>query len=1151
MRPHSPSNTRASGLARARMLMKSKLGWLEGYPDEEGWTVVPDEGGRGVEQLALDRNHLRRATYTAAKLSGEFPRAMPRLVGDVDAWHEAVSEVLAALKPWVHRHEPPPRELYSAGLFSRTACARARTLSREHPDLRPLADALSWVLSTRASRAPKYLAWVSREAEALEVVFEKLPPSKALPLALRCAHLAVSVGAKSLQPLMRLLGDPAAYDAPLHGAREYMRQTQAVFNRKASPRHLPSVPEPRLLESIDAWVGWLLSMERTNVKRFFQLLGWCDLGPWVQAMAQWWPEATRVASRAHGVRTHMDESRARKSRLERLQKEHQALAQATPPELELARLTKALQIASGSGFADCFAPASRVLQRLPGSSRAVIRCGLLMQWVHYRGQDSWVSLRRVPPLLRAYANYLAAMPKDSTIELLVPWHDDVAKMASSGEIAYNRFYDLLDEEDHEARDIPGFFEALTSINEDAPSLDREVLCSVLLVAIKAVHDTELAVRLSLLLMHKDPSERWYDPDDLRVASTLCGGHLESFASLVEACRQIDDRIELELDTLIGVLRSALGDDLDLLRNLVLDEDRGALLACGRKLAVLDALGHPLHVEPPSTRPDRTWLQDYPQPLHDALVWLCEITPRAPAIAAKVLRSVRWNRASVKAELHAVEQMLPRAPAARRQHLEKRRETLQERLEQAPPAPSEAKLERLGAKLRRRGNLAQLERIDSAADEQLTATVAGSLGLDPTTPWLEDERLLMLLVPLSKESKATQKLARMLLKRRAAPPPWDLREHPANAAFIASLRARKLDPGPWLDGSDGIGEMTVRHKEQRITLRLEDDPLEIFHMGRHFGTCLSPGHGNFFSVFVNAADINKRVLYARDAKGRVLGRRLLCLTTQGALVAFHCYSHDNSWNLGKYSSAFVQRLAEAMGTVAVNRGTVPTLVAGEWYDDGSVDIAGQFDELEEGSDFRTALATIPPEGLAVLIARTFGRAKVDEILAPMLVALPELAARPTLAASLLPLLHHPARLPTASCVAYGRLLARAGAIDRVRSLFVEPLLNALLQSHRENEWMDPDVVEFLARCAPSHALRLLRQTRARGVRSWDDEEHVERLLAASIAMEALRRPGQALRLSRLAVAASERYRSPMGRAARRRLATLEAHREGAHRSPGRA
>ena len=73
MRPHQQTRTRASGLARARMLLKSKLGWLEGFPSGERWVVVPHEGERGPESLMLERKHLRQATYAARKLQGEFP----------------------------------------------------------------------------------------------------------------------------------------------------------------------------------------------------------------------------------------------------------------------------------------------------------------------------------------------------------------------------------------------------------------------------------------------------------------------------------------------------------------------------------------------------------------------------------------------------------------------------------------------------------------------------------------------------------------------------------------------------------------------------------------------------------------------------------------------------------------------------------------------------------------------------------------------------------------------------------------------------------------------------------------------------------------------------------------------------------------------
>ena len=76
--------------------------------------------------------------------------------------------------------------------------------------------------------------------------------------------------------------------------------------------------------------------------------------------------------------------------------------------------------------------------------------------------------------------------------------------------------------------------------------------------------------------------------------------------------------------------------------------------------------------------------------------------------------------------------------------------------------------------------------------------------------------------------------------------------------------------------------------RNVVLAFEHDPLEIFQMGWHFSTCLSPGVFNFFSVFSNAADINKQVVYARDEQGRVVGRCLLALTEDGNLLTFEPY-----------------------------------------------------------------------------------------------------------------------------------------------------------------------------------------------------------------------------------------------------------------------
>jgi len=76
----------------------------------------------------------------------------------------------------------------------------------------------------------------------------------------------------------------------------------------------------------------------------------------------------------------------------------------------------------------------------------------------------------------------------------------------------------------------------------------------------------------------------------------------------------------------------------------------------------------------------------------------------------------------------------------------------------------------------------------------------------------------------------------MFRVRCGPPPWDLRDAPQNRVFVESLP--HLDWTPWIDG---VGTVTVTPvPDRRLHLVLEDDPLEIFRMGAHFQTCLSPG-----------------------------------------------------------------------------------------------------------------------------------------------------------------------------------------------------------------------------------------------------------------------------------------------------------------------
>ncbi len=74
----------------------------------------------------------------------------------------------------------------------------------------------------------------------------------------------------------------------------------------------------------------------------------------------------------------------------------------------------------------------------------------------------------------------------------------------------------------------------------------------------------------------------------------------------------------------------------------------------------------------------------------------------------------------------------------------------------------------------------------------------------------------------------------------------------------------------------------------VSLFAELDPLKVFQMGNLFGTCLSTEGINSHAVVANAVEVNKRVLFLRDSRGRVLGRKLIVLSRQGLLIGFRSY-----------------------------------------------------------------------------------------------------------------------------------------------------------------------------------------------------------------------------------------------------------------------
>ena len=107
-------------------------------------------------------------------------------------------------------------------------------------------------------------------------------------------------------------------------------------------------------------------------------------------------------------------------------------------------------------------------------------------------------------------------------------------------------------------------------------------------------------------------------------------------------------------------------------------------------------------------------------------------------------------------------------------------------------------------------------------------------------------------------------------------------HPLNQAFLAELKQGR--PNAWLVPRER--RLEVAGEVWRVYT--ETDPLKVLQMGNLFDTCLSVGGINAHSAVANAVEVNKRVLYMRNHKGDIVGRKLIVLTRRGEILPFTSY-----------------------------------------------------------------------------------------------------------------------------------------------------------------------------------------------------------------------------------------------------------------------
>ena len=1073
---------RRDGIARAKMLLKQDLAWLRGYPVaiEDAtvlWQPLPVAGRPEPAAIRVDAERIRRAAFTSGRLLHRFPEALPRVVGDVQAWHTRIETVLEVLKETVHRGGALPGDgLTATGSLPPRIVQAARRTATARPVLHPLIDALGWSAALEPEAAELGLTWVTARAAPLHRLHQHYPPEVARHCSLLLAALVVEDGPATLDPILTLLASPCLASAPASSLRDRRNAWLKYFKRLRAGREWPAPPRPQ--RSPHPAAARRFVVRAGEQPRRCRALVWQLCGLALPPDILHGPAAAEAQLEAI-IRQALRQMR-RVSHDRRLLAEAGAEAAAElqafeTPRLKQFRLEDILQrilaTAQHRGEAE---PLLTFLGSLPaGEPDRMVRATLLMSLTNVAEDDrqsghrkNWLRqfLRVWQPFLKRYAGSpLLLKPWDVKLNradaMTRLWAGDAPEQYFSDEnnTYWRRFaaavcelapdeaysadsHDLIDALVDAARDeheVVRAFRCLAAAGQ-IPELNDEYLSSTTLEAALRLSSDTAPLPHILTLLRSNQLE------------PVTGREPEGLKGLLPINRLLKQSGWPDL--LVRLLEQERFDLVDALHSSL------SLLRTRGIASFPPGLG--CSVAPAADR--------FHTDLHCALRVLQAISPAAGSITGRILGKHFPDPARLKREIAALRQRLAEQPHDG--NLQARLANLQQRLDQ-PQQPQPQQLAKLERKLREAIDGEVARQWLTAIDEQLQADRHQLLGAEKLPSWMNSRNANRVLRGiLSLKPRFRELGLRCLQAECREEVDWPASE-PANRQWQQQMQQRGLQLEPWLTPQPPVSVNCP--KGRKVFIGLETSHFETLCMGLHFQTCLSPDSFNFFSAISNAVDLNKRVLYARDARQRVVGRCLLAIGETGGLLTFNPYCHQPEIDFGELVATFAANLAASMGTVVVNSDNVSPLVAPDWYDDGSTDLGGTI--TSEGSPLRSLLQSATTDTLQHELSETLAPEGLSPVTLPFVLELRELDEHPELAAVLVDIAReYEAELPAWSLLRLAVLGSRCGQHELAARLITRhgP---AWLKQHWWYASRD-EVLRLLIEHNPSLALRVIRADR---------------------------------------------------------------------------
>ena len=1075
MKPNNLKQTKFSkGIARVKLSLRVHLSWLSAYPvNQQGaWFWCCPLAAQPDEATKLTGKHMSKAARVINELYRDYPLALPMVVGDRDTWVSRSKAYLEYCKTRLaHKHAAMPGLFAQDRAYQQTYKTQLKQL---YAEVQPIVDALSW------------MHFVQRQP--LKKAFQLLIKHQTDFAALSKAHVGTALrlcalyewDAAKAQNVIDLLLKPHELTVATYGGETYAKAffQYKIATKTYKPLVEPEKPDKLLYPALEGFVQHLMRMNRARRRRALSLLKCTNLRARAHAWLAWWEEAEaltrQISNLAQSLNTAYFQQANDGDRHSALNARRQKLSQKQGDLLRFTqRCPRALFISSLLDTIECLseqAPLTKaslkVLAHLPNSADP----GVFLHHFHVCYTRQKHNVKLITAYLSAFDGYLK---KAQGRRCLTPW-----KTLLDDENPH--YYctpksDLL--MDLSDRQFPLFFQLMSDLN--ALDLSVEKADVAYLVAVTtAEFGRERGADLAAYLMK---NSLLHDTSDsvLRMAQQMHESN-HNIAKLIAIWHKLDEAYTND-DTLEECFKLyTQSDGLNaqaLFRDRVYSGQIKALIYSGYQVKLIQKIDGAEHVPglANSEPKEADWIAWYPDVFNGVLKQFNAVSPKAQKKVQKVFAAHWWSKGMLQAEINDLQHRLSGAATG---NLEKRIANLQQRLLKHQPI-SDSVQQKVQKKIAQQISHEQFLHWQEAVHLKFTRAWCRffQIEVDSAPAWLFEPSVLSQLLPIVDFNPRSRRLAIKIIQRRCAAPPWDFCEEPENQHFLQRITQLGLNCQVWVSG---IGDKQYQAATgNRITITLATDPLDILNMGGHFKTCLSPGQFNFFSVFANIADINKRVLYGKTRQGKIIGRVLIGLTPAGGIQVFNLYCHNADDQFSTFVLDYIQVWAAQLGAVLTQRGELPTLVADEWYDDGAIDLDNGIACFRPESSFRQQLRALDPSVFEATVRAALDPLPLNELTLPLLLHLPELEANTTLIPEMMALAARVRGLNRQDKRYLYQLSHQCDAALQCYQLFHVPITKDLMREAMEYEYLD--VVTLLRICAhhPSDALKLVKKIEQKG------------------------------------------------------------------------